>query len=144
MSIVLFGNNTRMAIGVGMLFASIPLLGGIYAMFSMLLNGALIGVVATIIDKPASYLFAGLAPHGIFELPAIIIAAGVGLRSNVILLKGFLAAARDTERRSVEILKEHARHVLSVWGLLYLVVALLIIAAIVEAYITPEILSIAE
>ncbi len=143
MGVVLFGNNTRMAIGVSMLFASIPLLGSVYAMGSMLLNGALIGVVATILDKPPSYLFAGLAPHGIFELPAIIIAAGVGLRSNIVLVKGILAAARDTESRSIDILKEHAREVIGAWSVMYLVLVLLVIAALIEAYITPEILSMA-
>ncbi len=143
MGIVLFGNNTRMAISVSMLFASIPILGSLFAMGSMLLNGALIGVVATILDKPPSYLLAGLAPHGIFELPAIVIAAGVGLRSNIVIIRGALAAARDTESRSMDVLRAHAHEVLAAWGVLYLVIALLVIAALIEAYITPEILSMA-
>jgi stage II sporulation protein M len=143
MGIVLFGNNTRMAIGVGMLLAAIPLLGSLYAMFSMLLNGALIGVVAVLIDKPPAYLLAGLAPHGIFELPAIVLAAGLGLRTNIILVKGVVAAARDKESRTVDMLYSSIRDIKRAWAVMYLILVLLVIAAIIEAYITPELLSLA-
>ncbi|MFC2044971.1 stage II sporulation protein M [Chloroflexota bacterium] len=92
-------------------------------------NGWLIGVVSNAVIKEVSlgYLLAGLLPHGIFELPAFILgeAVALSLGSRVLL------ALLRKERGNILIdLRKSSRY-------LALVLILLLLAAIIEAYITP-------
>ncbi len=140
-SILLFGNNSRAAINMSLVFPLIPVIGGIYVIFSMLLNGAIIGIIGGIIDKPALYLIVGLMPHGIFEIPAIILAASIGLKLSIFLSKGIIRAIQDKERNATSILIEHLRYGTESFKVLYIVILLLIIAAILESTITPALLA---
>lgn len=143
MAVILFGNNTRMAITVSTIFAAIPVLGGFYALFSMGLNGALIGFVISLIDKPPTYFAAGLLPHGIFEIPAIVIAAGTGLQVNAILLRGLLTAFQDKETPTLEVMKASLSDARQALSSLLVVLSLLVIAAVIEATLTPRLLALA-
>lgn len=139
MSIILFGNNTRTAITVGLAIALVPLLGGIYALFAMVLNGAIVGVIGAIIDKPLSYLVVGITPHGIFEIPAIVIAAAIGLKVNACIVRGIMETVRKTGD-GPEPLYARLQEAFKSWSLMYLVIILLIIAAAIESTITPFLL----
>ncbi|MBI2329140.1 MAG: stage II sporulation protein M [Chloroflexi bacterium] len=100
---------------------------------ALIFNGGLLGFVSAMVieEKSLGYLLAGLLPHGIFELPALIIGEAVALSFGTAVL----LALFKKERRSQ--LRPHLRH-----NLRYLLVALglFLPAAIIETYITPLLL----
>lgn len=98
------------------------------AVFILTINGALIGLLARLLTEsglsPLSFI-AGIAPHGIIELPALLLAAGFA----------FAMAARRLKTRSVP-------GILGRLGFLLRVIApLLLAAAVIEIYITPLVLN---
>ncbi|MDK2974951.1 MAG: stage sporulation protein [Methanofollis sp.] len=106
---------------------------GLLTLFILLSNGVVIGVFAGEIAERLGPLglAAGLVPHGIFELPAIFIAAALGLG----LARSLLADLSGTRDAAAEALR--------LGGLfLRVVVPLLAVAAVVEAFITPALLQI--
>ncbi|MBR2481611.1 MAG: stage II sporulation protein M [Oscillospiraceae bacterium] len=81
---------------------------------------------------PAAF-FAGILPHGIFEIPALIIACAVGL-CNCRLITGIIMKKKqETEPR--------AQMVTLSWVYVAVVFPLLLIAAAVEAFVTPHIMA---
>jgi len=138
--IFILGNNTKTAILIGLMLPMIPILGGLYVIFSMLLNGTIVGVIGGILDKPLSYLIVGIVPHGIFEIPAILIAAAIGLKLNSRIIFGLLAAIRNKDGEATTILKGYVKDGVASWKLMYLVIFLLIVAAIIESTVTPTLL----
>ncbi|MFC1958520.1 stage II sporulation protein M [Chloroflexota bacterium] len=97
---------------------------------ALIFNGGLIGLVSTTViqEKSLGYLLAGLLPHGIFELPALIMGEAVALSFGTAVI----LALFKKERRSLLLpnLRQNLR---------YLTVALILLlpAAIIETYITP-------
>jgi stage II sporulation protein M len=55
---------------------------GIIPVFFISINGLLLGLISSVVIRQhgASYLFAGTIPHGILELPAVLIAASYGMQ----------------------------------------------------------------
>ncbi len=100
---------------------------------ALILNGGLLGFVSVLViqEESVGYLLAGLLPHGIFELPALIIGEAVALSSGTAVLLALL----KKERRSQLLphLKQNLRY-------LIIALALLLPAAIIETYITPLLL----
>jgi len=96
-------------------------------------NGWLIAFVSTEVIKVESlgFLFAGLLPHGIFELPALILGQAAALSFGTMAI---LALVKK-ERRNLLLpsLKQNLRY-------LIIACALLVPAAIIETYITPLLL----
>ncbi|NHN35179.1 stage II sporulation protein M [Paenibacillus agricola] len=83
---LIFWNNivkTLLIIALGAFFGVLPL-------FFLLANGMLLGYIGAVSTQKESLLFVikGIAPHGIIEIPAIIIAAAFGLRLGVLMMKG--------------------------------------------------------
>jgi len=122
-------NNWR-AMLVSTLYGLIPFL--FLPLVSLLTNGLLVGVMFGIYQANGLSLLtllAGLVPHGVFEIPALVlsIACGVKLCRNMCLLATsspqrvpFLALAEDLLR------------------VLVLVIApLTMVAAFMECYVTP-------
>lgn len=93
---------------------------GIFPLLTAIANGYLLGFVSSmsVQEGGVSTLFL-LLPHGIFEIPAIFISLGLGLRLGILPFK------KDKMR-----FKEHILNALKVFVLI--VVPLLIIAAIIE------------
>lgn len=129
----LFLNNTRAVaviflvgmfsfsvLGVLIYMLNIGLIGGLYALFELL------GL------QPLPLFMAGVAPHGIFELPALMIG------SAVVLYIGAAIVTPQTGKSMGEVILE----LMADWAKLFigLVVPLLAIAAVIEAYVTPGIL----
>jgi len=122
------------------LFASAALfLSGltIIVLFLLLLSqGMLVGIVlfsserAGLISGAANPLI-GILPHGVIEIPAVLIAASLGLRMGLklALRKKYLPA-----QPFKSILKSSLIHFLKI------VTPLLLIAALVEAFLTPDIM----
>ncbi|MGG1662187.1 stage II sporulation protein M [Brevibacillus sp. NRS-1366] len=127
--------SSLMMMALGLFFAFFPIIG-------MLANGLLLGFVifkySTVGISPWLIFSAGILPHGIFELPAVLFAAGIGIRLGVLSLRsvGVLFQPHKIERVKndwYDTLKQFPVAVLAV-------IALLVVAAIVESAITPYIL----
>lgn len=138
-TLILFGHNLRAVA----LIAALGLALGIYPAFAMAFNGAIIGLFGVVTAAEASLLtfLVGIVPHGILEIPALIIGAGIGLRLGI----GPLFAkphrpfarlgARDTSWQG------YKRELTSALIWLGLPVVLLFFAAIIEVNITPLVLA---
>jgi stage II sporulation protein M len=114
----IFLNNLKTSF-FGMIFG---VLFGVFPVFNSLANGYILGFVASksVLEQGISVLWR-IFPHGIFELPAVFIALGVGLKLGTF----FLA---DYKKR---FLKENLRNSLRVFVLIIL--PLLAIAALIES-----------
>ena len=110
-----------------------------FAAISLVTNGIMIGVVLGYGKATAEFsvfkaVVFGMMPHGIFELPAIFLSLALGIYLCKIITRKFMGKANSGE------------------GLLYtlnltakvfvlVIVPLLIVAALVECYITPIIIN---
>lgn len=97
-------------------------------------NGWLIAFVSTAVIKEESlgFLLLGLLPHGIFELPALILGQAAALSFGTMAI---LALVKK-EKRNLLLpnLKQNFRYLMVAF-------ALLLPAAIIETYITPLLLT---
>ena len=103
--------------------------------FSLLVNGALLGVIASyyMTHGMSMLLFlAGILPHGVLELPALVlsIACGAYLCRNMCRL----AVSSPQRIPMVELLGDLLR------VLVLLVAPMVVAAAFIECYITPVIM----
>jgi len=102
------------AIFLGLLFA-------VYPLFSIVVNGYVIGFVSKLVVAEEGILSLWrLFPHGIFELPAIFIAFGLGLKLGTIVL----------QKNPKKSFKDFLRNSLKVF--VFVILPLLIVAAIIE------------
>ncbi len=130
----LFLNNTRAVtviffaglfsfgvLGILLYMVNIGLIGGVFSVFHLL--GIQIGPLIQF----------GILPHGIFEIPALM------LGSAAVLYMGVAIVTPQTGKSMGEVILE----LLADWTKIFigLVVPLLAVAAIIEAYITPALLA---
>ena len=129
--LLLLGNNLLAA-------AQCIVSGGIPFLFlpgwNLLLNGGIIGVVLTSGQvfggaSPIRLFVTGILPHGIFEIPALILAGAVGLRLCHILCRQILGRSAQTNPL------DELKRIPGVFC--FYVIPLLILAAVVESYLTP-------
>lgn len=108
--------------------------GGLGTVYLLLMNGLLIGVIGTACGLAGMGLpfWSFVAPHGVLELPAIFISAGAGLRLGQGLLFPGLLPRRDSIAQAGT---EAVRLVLGC-------IPLLVIAGLIEAFISPTDLAI--
>ena len=127
-ALALFGNNLR-AMVLSTLYGFIPLL--YLPALSMGVNAILLGMVAASVNGQWLLLAAGILPHGIFELPALCLslAAGLCLCQNI---------NRYIRKNEKDIMKPLLLNILRVTGLV--VIPLLVVAAIMESYVTPAVM----
>lgn len=126
--LALFANNLR-AMVLGILYGFIPLL--YLPALALGVNAAILGMLASLIDGQWLLLAAGILPHGIFELPALFLSLAAGL----CLCKNINAYIRKNEKG---IMKPLLLNILRVTVLL--VLPLLVIAAVMETYVTPALM----
>ncbi|WP_334075683.1 MULTISPECIES: stage II sporulation protein M [Paenibacillus] len=129
----IFLNNALKSVAVIFLGA---LLGVMPAIF-LLMNGMVLGLVVSLAAAQGANLFElvvfGLLPHGIIEIPAILVAAGFGMQFGFVVLKGLgELGARDRADRTV---KWRGFFASAGRGAFWIVVFLLI-AAVIESTIT--------
>lgn len=110
-------NNLRSSF-VGMIFG---ILFGIFPILSMIANGYLLGFVSLFsAESDGILVLLRLLPHGIFELPAVFISLGMGLRLGAFVFQKNKAGS-------------FKRYLLNSFrAFLLIVVPLLIIAAVIE------------
>lgn len=127
-ALALFGNNLR-AMVLSTLYGFIPFL--YLPALSMGVNAILLGMVASSVNSQWLLLAAGILPHGIFELPALCLslAAGLCLCQNI---------NRYIRKNEKGFMKPLLLNILRVTGLV--VIPLLVVAAIMESYVTPAVM----
>lgn len=105
------------------------ILAGIGTVWLTFFNGLLIGVIGTAcwMNQMSLKLWSFVAPHGVLELPAILIAAGAGLRlAQGLLFPGFLPRRESVVAAGGEAVR-----------LVLGVVPILVIAGIIEGFVSP-------
>lgn len=116
----------------------IPFVGALSLGYELLLNGVVIGAVAsfTSVTKGVSYTVAGLTPHGVIEIPAFILEFAGLARWHVTSTR---ALYEKLSGRTVDrpLLVEGVKDTLI---LSLLSVVLFAVAAYIESYITPHFL----
>lgn len=129
-AIIIFTKNIT-ALLVSFVFSPVLCLAPVLALTA---NGWLMGFIsAAVVEKESlSYVLAGLFPHGIFELPALIIAQAAALSFGTMAI----LALFKKERRGLLLphLYRNLRYVI-------IACALLVPAAIIETYVTPLLLT---
>lgn len=113
----IFFNNLQSSF-IGLVFGIVL---GIFPVLSAVVNGYVLGFVAvrSVGVEGISVLWK-LLPHGIFELPAVFISLGMGLKFGTFLFK----------KKKIKSLKEFFWNSMRVF--IFIVIPLLIIAAIIE------------
>ena len=104
--------------------------GGLLTIYSLIFNGVLIGGVGTAcwLNDMSLRLWSFVAPHGVLELPAIFIAGGAGLRlAQGLLFPGLLSRSDSLAKSGGEAVR-----------LLMGVVPVLIVAGLIEGFISPS------
>lgn len=124
----IFVNNTRaclLEVGLGLGLGVIPLL-------IVFVNGIAMGLVIALAMSQTGPLFmaAALLPHGIIEIPAVVISAAIGLRFGHCVLLAVLRQAVDLKKELVE----------GVSVFIFWLIPLLFVAAFVESYVTVALL----
>jgi stage II sporulation protein M len=132
MAFALFVNNLKVSLLMlfgGFVLAFIPAMGAVT-------NGALVGFVveqlATVTHANLLLLiFAGILPHGLFEIPAYLLASGSGIRFGWLALRSLAGEGRQQEWRTAW--QDLAPTILWMIGLLFA-------AALIETNVTPLLL----
>lgn len=123
----IFGSNTAkafLAMTLGFFFGIVPV-------FFIAVNGFLVGMIGTIIVRQEGLetLLLGIAPHGVFEIPGMILAAAYGL---------LLGGALWEKIRRGESVRPRIEFALRNFGMY--VVPLLALAAAIEVSLTAFLL----
>jgi stage II sporulation protein M len=97
---------------------------------SLLLNGSLLSFVSVLVvqEESIGFLLSGLMPHGIIEIPAIIIGEAAALSFGAMVIIALVYPAKREEL--LPNLKQNVKY-------LFLAFILLVPAAIIETFITP-------
>lgn len=129
----IFSHNVR-AVGLILLagLVSFSVLGTLIYLVNLGMIGALLGVLQLLGYSPATLVVYGLLPHGIFEVPALILASAAMLRIGVALVTP--QVGRSLGEVALELLADWTKIAIG------LVMPLLLIAAVIETYVTPLLL----
>ena len=129
----LIKNNTT-ACAMSILFGILPFI--FLTLISLSLNGFMIGIVlgfskATTGASMIKSFVLGILPHGIFELPALIISMSMGIYLCLTLTLKIFGRGKI---KIIELFKGYLRIFIS------LIIPMLIFAGFIEAYVTPILL----
>ena len=116
---------------ISFVFSPILLLAPI---FSLVLNGWVIAFVsgAVVQEKSIGYLLTGILPHGIFELAAFVLGEAAALSFGAMVILALINRKRRDQL--LPNIKRNLRY-------LGIACALLLLAAVIETYITPFLLT---
>jgi stage II sporulation protein M len=107
---------------------------GLLPLLVVVTNGFMLGIVSyNVIQKAGPlYLMAGILPHGIIELPVVLVSIAVGFRLGYLVALSIFGEKAD-------IVKETK---MAVHLLIYRIMPLLLLAAFIETFITPQAISV--
>jgi uncharacterized membrane protein SpoIIM required for sporulation len=114
---------------VGFMTFALGITAGLGTIYMMAFNGLLIGVIgmACWLSGMSLQLWSFVAQHGVLELPAIFIAGGAGLRiAQGLLFPGLLPRRESLARAGLEAVQ-----------LVLGTIPILIIAGLIEAFVSP-------
>jgi stage II sporulation protein M len=116
----------------------IPVIGPLLLGFEVLLNSALIGVVAVIVgvSNGIAYPIVGLVPHGIIEIPAFLLQL-----SSIVLWQVTISEAILTKLKGRTLDKPKFKqgiHDTAIFAVTSII--LMGIAALIETFVTPYLL----
>lgn len=130
---IIFVNNVRASVVIFLAgMVSFSVLGIIAYLINIGLVGGVLGMFKLIGFSPLLLFLSGLLPHGVFELPALLLASAAVLRLGVSLVTPQLG--KSMGQVTLELMADWAKVFVGA------VIPLLAVAAVVEAYITPTIL----
>jgi stage II sporulation protein M len=130
----IFAHNIRAIILILLAgLVSFSVLGVLVYIVNLSTVGALLGVFQLLGYSPVTLAVYGLLPHGIFEVPALILASAAMLRIGVGLVTP--QVGRSMGEVVLELLADWAKIVVG------LAVPMLLIAALIETYVTPVLLA---
>ncbi len=116
--IVFIFNNNLQASFLGMIFGFFL---GIYPILAAVANGYIVGFVGAVaVNEGGFSILLSLLPHGIFELPAVFISFGLGLKLGTFIF----------HNKKSTVFRNYFWNSLRV--LIFVIIPLLIIAAIIE------------
>lgn len=126
--------NNLIASGYSMVLGIVPFL--FLPVWTLALNGAVLGFLGGFtqtVGMSFGVYMAGILPHGVFELPAFVISASLGMYLCAAVVQSLLRmkGARPFGETAMDILR----------SFLLTVLPLVLIAGLVEAYITPVLLN---
>jgi stage II sporulation protein M len=129
LALMIFANNavkTLLVIVLGIAFAIVPLV-------FILVNGLAIGVVLHLATQSMglAYSILAIVPHGVFELPGVLSGAAIGV------MLGSKAIKRLFRKSELKVGSELSR-ALKIFATI--IVPLLLVGAITEAYLTAALL----
>ena len=130
----IFSHNVR-AVGMILLagLVSFSVLGVLVYIVNLSSVGALLGVFQLLGYSPVTLAVYGLLPHGILEIPALILASAAMLRIGVVLVTP--QVGRSMGEVVIELLADWTKIALGV------VMPMLLIASLIETYVTPVVLA---
>jgi stage II sporulation protein M len=130
--LAIFKNNVTamlMMLVMGLFFGIMPL-------FSILLNGLILGYIGNLSLREAPWFeFAkAIVPHGILEIPALFIAAAYGLKLGALTFRGIGVLAMPDRRATYK--SDYARFAKVLVPLVLFLLGLLLLAALIESTLT--------
>ncbi|WMW25516.1 stage II sporulation protein M [Methanolobus sediminis] len=124
MLLIFVNNALKMFLSVLLGFAL-----GIVPLGFLLLNGFVIGIFAHYQTAESGVLFviAGLTPHGIIEIPMLIISSAIGMKIGYVAFQGLRSEPVDLKAEIIRGIKFY----------LHWLFPLIFLAAVIETFITP-------
>jgi stage II sporulation protein M len=118
---------------VSLLFLVLGLVFGVLPLLFIAFNGYVVGVISHMVaqERGLLFIFLALLPHGILELPMVFLAAGIGLRLGHQAFSALIGRPTEIKKEFKEGLRFYFHWILP----------LLFLAAVIETFITPLILS---
>lgn len=123
--IEIFKNNVRnsllaLVLGTGL---------GIVPFIVAAANGLVLGMLTDFISRQQGVLFvlAAIIPHGIIEVPMVLISVGIGFRLGHVVYMFLNGVRTDIKQELMQ----------GIWFYVRWVVPLLFVAAFIESYVTP-------
>lgn len=127
--LTIFLNNSF----VSLLSLVLGLALGVFPILFIAFNGYFVGVISYVVSQQRGFLFIFLAllPHGIIELPMVFLSASIGLRLGYHVFLYLIGRPTELKKEFIQGIKLYFR-----W-----IMPLLFVAAVVETFITPLVLS---
>lgn len=126
--LLIFINNT-IAMFISVLFGIVL---GIVPLLVLVLNGFIIGTIVRLllVDNGLPFIIAGLIPHGIIEIPLLLLSASIGMRIGHEVLRALAGKPSDIKNVFINGMK----------FFFYWMIPLIFVAALIETFITPVIM----
>jgi stage II sporulation protein M len=123
--IEIFKNNVRNSLLALVLGSGL----GIVPFIVAAANGLVLGMLTDFVSRQQGTLFvlAAIVPHGIIEVPMVLISVGIGFRLGHVVYMFLNGMRNDIKQEMIQ----------GTWFYVRWVVPLLFVAAFIESYVTP-------